>query len=63
MKIRCKVPCLAALLFASADYCVPVLATGKSFFPDEEIPRFNVPKAAEPPTIDGTLDLDDLEYG
>ena len=31
-------------------------AVGKQFFPDSEIPAFNIPKMALPPTIDGVID-------
>jgi len=33
-----------------------LLAAGKQYFPEEEIPRFNIPRMTTPPTIDGVID-------
>ena len=46
----CAISCLAA---------GPLWAAGKFLFPDELIPRFNVPHMAKPPTIDGKINPDE----
>jgi hypothetical protein len=46
---------LLALIALLAVGLLPALAQGTKFFPEEQIPRFNIPQMRTPPTIDGVI--------